>query len=96
MLETRGLTAHYGKNEVVSEADIVLNAGEVVALIGANAAGKTTTMRLIVGLKEPTRGSISFAGQRVETLPTPRRVALGIEQAQIGDSTAPLSELMTA
>jgi branched-chain amino acid transport system ATP-binding protein len=78
MLETSGLTAHYGKNEVVSDASIVLNAGEVVALIGANAAGKTTTMRLIVGLKKATRGGISFAGQRVDALPTRRRVGMGI------------------
>jgi len=78
MLETSGLTAHYGKNEVVSNASIVLNAGEVVALIGANAAGKTTTMRLIAGLKKATRGGIIFAGQRVEQLPTRRRVNLGI------------------
>jgi len=78
MLEISGLTAHYGKNEVVSEADIVLKAGEIVALIGANAAGKTTTMRLIIGLKKATRGCISFAGQRVESLPTLRRVGMGI------------------
>jgi branched-chain amino acid transport system ATP-binding protein len=78
MLETSALTAHYGKNEVVSDASIVLNAGEVVALIGANAAGKTTTMRLIAGLKKATRGGITFGGQRVEQLPTRRRVNLGI------------------
>src|ERR1700690_4017885 len=78
MLETSGLTAHYGKNEVVSDASIILNAGEVVALIGANAAGKTTMMRLIVGLKKPTRGSISFAGQSLDSLPTSRRVGMGI------------------
>jgi branched-chain amino acid transport system ATP-binding protein len=78
MLEISGLTAHYGKNEVVSDADIVLNAGEVVALIGANAAGKTTTMRLIIGLKKATRGDISFAGQRIDSLPTIQRVDMGI------------------
>jgi branched-chain amino acid transport system ATP-binding protein len=78
MLETSGLTAHYGKNEVVSDASIILNAGEVVALIGANAAGKTTMMRLIVGLKKATRGSISFAGQSLDSLPTSRRVGMGI------------------
>jgi branched-chain amino acid transport system ATP-binding protein len=78
MLELRDLSAHYGKNEVVSGANIVLNAGEVVALIGANAAGKSTTMRLIVGLKKPTRGSIIFNGQDIVGLPTPRRVNLGI------------------
>jgi branched-chain amino acid transport system ATP-binding protein len=78
MLELRDLTAHYGKNEVVSGANVMLNAGEVVALIGANAAGKSTTMRLIAGLKKPTRGSILFHGQEISNLPTPRRVGLGI------------------
>ena len=78
MLELKDLTAHYGKNEVVSDANITLNAGDVVALIGANAAGKSTTMRLIAGLKKPTRGSILFSGQDITDLPTPRRVSLGI------------------
>jgi branched-chain amino acid transport system ATP-binding protein len=78
MLQLRDLTAHYGKNEVVSGANIVLNAGEVVALIGANAAGKSTTMRLIAGLKKPTRGSILFEGKEIGDIPTPRRVGLGI------------------
>jgi branched-chain amino acid transport system ATP-binding protein len=78
MLEISGLTAHYGKNQVVSDANLVLNAGEVVALIGANAAGKTTTMRLIVGLKKATQGGISFAGRRIDSLPTLQRVGMGI------------------
>jgi branched-chain amino acid transport system ATP-binding protein len=78
MLELKDLTAHYGKNEVVSGASLVLNAGEVVALIGANAAGKSTTMRLIAGLKKPTRGAILLNGENIVEVPTPRRVALGI------------------
>jgi branched-chain amino acid transport system ATP-binding protein len=78
MLELRDLTAHYGKNEVVSGVGIVLNPGEVVALIGANAAGKSTTMRLIAGLKKPSRGTLLFDGKDIGDLPTPRRVALGI------------------
>jgi branched-chain amino acid transport system ATP-binding protein len=78
MLKLRNLTAHYGKNEVVSDASIVLNPGEIVALIGANAAGKSTTMRLIAGLKKPTRGTIIFDGQDLAAIPTPRRVSLGI------------------
>src|SRR5580765_1586801 len=78
MLELRDLTAHYGKNQVVSGANIVLNAGEVVALIGANAAGKSTTMRLIAGLKKPTRGAVLFDGQDIGAIPTPQRVGLGI------------------
>jgi branched-chain amino acid transport system ATP-binding protein len=78
MLELRSLTAHYGKNEVVSAVNIVLNRGEVVALIGANAAGKSTTMRLIAGLKKPTRGAVLFDGLDVGSIATPRRVSLGI------------------
>src|SRR5262249_96756 len=78
MLELREVSAHYGKNQVVGDASLALNAGEVVALIGANAAGKSTTMRLIVGLKAPTRGAIAFGGQDITSLPTARRVGLGI------------------
>ena len=74
MLELREVSAHYGKNQVVGDASVVLKAGEVVALIGANAAGKSTTMRLIAGLKEPTRGTILFGGQDITGL-YPRRVA---------------------
>ncbi len=78
MLELKGLTAHYGKNQVVSDANIAVLAGEVVALIGPNAAGKTTTMRLIVGLKKPTRGAILLDGEDVVSYSTPRRVGMGI------------------
>jgi branched-chain amino acid transport system ATP-binding protein len=78
MLELRDLTAHYGKNEVVSGVNIVLEAGEVAALIGANAAGKSTTMRLIVGLKKPTRGSIVFDSRDIGAIATPGRVGLGL------------------
>jgi len=78
MLELRDLTAHYGKNQVVSGANVVLNAGEIVALIGANAAGKSTTMRLIAGLKKPTRGAVLFDGQDIGAIATPHRVSLGI------------------
>jgi branched-chain amino acid transport system ATP-binding protein len=78
MLELKDVSAHYGKNEVVGNASLVVSAGEVVALIGANAAGKSTTMRLIAGLKEPTHGIILFGGQDITTTPTARRVGLGI------------------
>jgi branched-chain amino acid transport system ATP-binding protein len=50
----------------------------VVALIGANAAGKSTTMRLIAGLKRASSGSIRLDGAEIESLSTPRRVGLGI------------------
>jgi branched-chain amino acid transport system ATP-binding protein len=63
---------------VLRAVDLKVAAGEVVALIGANAAGKSTTMRLIAGLKRATSGTIRLDGVDIEPLSTPRRVRLGI------------------
>src|SRR5882757_1486520 len=78
MLELAAISAHYGKNQVLRAVDLKVAAGEVVALIGANAAGKSTTMRLIAGLKRATSGSVRLDGVEIEALSTPRRVGLGI------------------
>jgi branched-chain amino acid transport system ATP-binding protein len=78
MLELSAVNAHYAKNQVLRAVDLRVEAGEVVALIGANAAGKSTTMRLIAGLKRATSGSIRLGGIEIETLSTPKRVHLGI------------------
>lgn len=78
MLELSAVNAHYAKNQVLRAVDLRVGAGEVVALIGANAAGKSTTMRLIAGLKRATSGSIRLDGIEIEALSTPRRVRLGI------------------
>ncbi len=78
MLELSSISAHYAKNQVLRAVDLKVAAGEVVALIGANAAGKSTTMRLIVGLKRATSGTIRLDGVDIEPLSTPRRVRLGI------------------
>jgi branched-chain amino acid transport system ATP-binding protein len=78
MLELSAINAHYAKNQVLRSVDLRVAAGEVVALIGANAAGKSTTMRLIAGLKRATSGSIRLDGIEIEQLSTPKRVHLGI------------------
>lgn len=78
MLELSAISAHYAKNQVLRSVDLKVAAGEVVALIGANAAGKSTTMRLIGGLKRATSGSIRLDGAEIEALSTPARVRLGI------------------
>jgi branched-chain amino acid transport system ATP-binding protein len=78
MLELSSINAHYAKNQVLRSVDLRVGAGEVVALIGANAAGKSTTMRLIAGLKRATSGSIRLDGIEIEQLSTPKRVRLGI------------------
>jgi branched-chain amino acid transport system ATP-binding protein len=78
MLELSAINAQYAKNQVLRSVDLRVAAGEVVALIGANAAGKSTTMRLIAGLKRATSGSIRLDGVDIEPLSTPMRVRLGI------------------
>jgi branched-chain amino acid transport system ATP-binding protein len=78
MLELSAVNAHYAKNQVLRAVDLKVAAGEVVALIGANAAGKSTTMRLIAGLKRATSGSIRLDSIEIEPLSTPSRVRLGI------------------
>jgi branched-chain amino acid transport system ATP-binding protein len=78
MLELSAISAHYAKNQVLRSVDLSVAAGEVVALVGANAAGKSTTMRLIAGLKRATSGSIRLDCLEIESMSTPRRVGLGI------------------
>jgi branched-chain amino acid transport system ATP-binding protein len=78
MLELHGVSAHYGKNQVLRAIDITVSPGEVVALVGANAAGKSTTMRVVAGLKRPSAGSIQLNGGQIVSLSTPKRVGLGI------------------
>ena len=78
MLELEGVDVHYGKNQVLRDLRLRVDSGEVVALVGPNAAGKTTTMRAAIGLKAPTRGEIRFDGARIDRLTTPERVRRGL------------------
>ena len=65
ILETRGLTKHYGGVHALNDAGFVLHKGEHVAIMGDNGAGKSTFVRQITGVEQPTSGSIIFDGQEV-------------------------------
>jgi len=78
MLELSGIDVHYAKNRVLKSMSLVVGKGEVVALVGANAAGKTTTLRTIMGLKAPSSGTISLDGSDLGRVPTSERVHRGI------------------
>lgn len=67
-LEVRGLSAGYGRARVLFDIDLQVAAGEVVALLGRNGAGKSTTLKAIMGLVTPTSGEVIFNGQRLEGL----------------------------
>lgn len=78
MLEIGGLDAFYGKQQVLRSLTLRVDTGEVVALIGPNAAGKSTTLRVLSGLKRATTGSIALGGKPIATLSTSERVARGL------------------
>jgi branched-chain amino acid transport system ATP-binding protein len=63
---------------------LAVNRGEIVTLIGSNGAGKTTTLKTVIGLVHPLRGTVSFNGQRIDSLSTDRIVRLGIAQSPEG------------
>jgi branched-chain amino acid transport system ATP-binding protein len=66
MLRLSSVNTYYGPSHVLQDVSIEVNKGEIVCLLGANAAGKTTTMRTIFGLIHPRSGSIQFEGQAIE------------------------------
>ncbi|WFU79226.1 ABC transporter ATP-binding protein [Bradyrhizobium sp. CIAT3101] len=68
LLECKGLTKKWGALAAVSDVDIVVGTGEVVALIGPNGAGKSTLFDLIAGRIQKTSGAVSFCGDRVDSL----------------------------
>jgi branched-chain amino acid transport system ATP-binding protein len=78
LLAADNLELAYGALSVCRGISIEINAGEIVALIGANGAGKSTTLRAIAGLMTPRAGSITFCGQDITRLPSHERTLLGV------------------
>jgi branched-chain amino acid transport system ATP-binding protein len=78
MLEVRGLNAHYGRAHILHDVDMDVGRGQVVALLGRNGAGKSTTMKAVVGMVRPTKGSVTFDGHEVAGKPPHAIVKLGL------------------
>ena len=78
MLELQSVAAQYGRVEALREVSLQVAAGGVTALIGANGAGKSTTLKAISGLVRPTRGTILYRGQAIAGSPPHAIVRLGI------------------
>ena len=88
-LEIKDLRVHYGKIEAIKGVSVVVNEGEIVTLIGANGAGKTTILKTISGLRPVSSGSINFNGQDINKIPAHERVDLGISQVPEGRGIFP-------
>ncbi|WP_368669917.1 ABC transporter ATP-binding protein [Beijerinckia sp. L45] len=89
ILELRKLNAGYGPVKVLHDLDLVVNAGEIVALLGANGAGKSTLLRTLFGRPRPTSGQILFEGQPIEGMPAHAVAKRGIAHAPEGRRIMP-------
>lgn len=89
MLEISGVKAGYGSMSVLQGIDMVVNAGEIVALLGSNGVGKTTLNNVISGFIRPTAGSVRFDGQSLTDLKPRDIVALGIAHVPEGRKIFP-------
>ena len=89
LLEIDKITLLYGRIQALHGISLTVGEGEVVALIGANGAGKSTTMRAISGLRPVAAGSIRFAGEDITRLRADRRVIRGISQSPEGRGVFP-------
>jgi len=84
LLSVENVTTGYGKAQVLKKVNISLEKGEIVALIGANGAGKTTALRCIAGVIKPWEGTIKFNNQKIDDLEPYEIVSLGISYCPEG------------
>jgi branched-chain amino acid transport system ATP-binding protein len=89
LLELKNVSVSYGRIEAIHDMSFAVNEGEIVSLIGANGAGKSTTMKTISGLLNPRSGSITFDGEDITKMKAHIRVVKGISQAPEGRGVFP-------
>ena len=84
MLEINDINVYYGAIHAIKGVSLNVNEGEIVTLIGANGAGKSTTLRTISGLLKPKSGAINFLGKSIAGMPAHQIVREGISQVPEG------------
>ncbi len=89
MLEVRGLHAGYGALRILRGLDMKIEAGEIVAVLGANGVGKTTLNNTLTGLLRPTEGSVRWMGEEIAGVASERIVASGLVQVPEGRKIFP-------
>ena len=84
LLEIRGLSVNYGAIQALQQIDLVVNAGEIVTLIGANGAGKSTLLKAVSRLVNPVGGKIFYEGQDITRRSPDQMVKLGVAHSPEG------------
>jgi ABC-type branched-subunit amino acid transport system ATPase component/MFS family permease len=85
-LAAKNLQFSYGSVQVLFDVDLRVGEGEMVALLGPNGVGKTTTLRVLSGLEKPQQGSVRLGGVDVTSVPPSKRVAMGVSQIVGGNA----------
>ena len=89
MLELRDVHTYYGQIHALKGVSLTVSAGEIVTLIGANGAGKSTTLRTISGLLAPRSGEVLLEGRKISGMPAHKVAATGIAQSPEGRRVFP-------
>ncbi len=78
LLRLSGIDTYYGEIHILQDVSLEVRAGELVCLLGGNASGKSTTLKTVLGIVEPRRGTVEFAGEDVTRRTTSYRINRGI------------------
>ena len=89
MLEVKNLSVHYGMIQAVRNVDFTVNEGEIVSLIGANGAGKSTILKTLSGLIHPSEGEIIYLGENIALTSAKKIVEKGLVQVPEGRHVFP-------
>lgn len=84
LLECKGITAGYSKSPVLEDIDFAVGEGEIVTLVGANGAGKSSLVKTISGLLRPIRGELWYLDERIDSLSAAERLRRGISHVPEG------------
>ncbi len=94
MLSIKGLSVHYGIFQAIHDLDMEVGEGQTVSLLGANGSGKSTILKAVSGLKQPTAGEISFEGKRIDGDKPEHIVRLGIGSVMEGRRLFPYMSVL--
>ena len=94
MLELNNVNVHYGMIHALTDISRTVNSGEIVTLIGANGAGKTSTLCAISGLVKTSGGTITLDGKELNKIAAPKRVGLGVSQIPEGRHVFPAMSVL--
>ncbi len=89
LLEVKGLSVNYGHIEAIRDISFGVEEGSITTLIGANGAGKSTTLKTLSGLRKVREGTVTFEGKDITQAPPYTRVAMGISQSPEGRGVFP-------